>query len=129
MPIDKSKITKEMLAKAAQCETADELIAMAKKEGIAITKAEAEAYLDELQNIELDINALDKVAGGGSYDCSNKNCADSTQTCTSNKCVCASGYKENSAKNGCEKDTSGGSDGNSSSFLKTSLLILLGITF
>ena len=76
MPIDKSKITKEMLAKAAQCETADELIAMAKKEGIAITKAEAEAYLDELQNIELDINALDKVAGGGSYDCSNKNCSD-----------------------------------------------------
>ena len=75
MPIDKSKITKEMLAKAAQCETANELIAMAKKEGIAITKAEAEAYLDELQNIELDINALDKVAGGGSYDCSNKNCS------------------------------------------------------
>ena len=63
-----------MLAKAAQCETADELIAMANKEGIAITKAEAEAYLDELQNIELDINALDKVAGG-SYDCSNKNCS------------------------------------------------------
>ena len=64
-------------------------------------------------------------------DCSNKNCADSTQTCdaTTKKCVCASGYKENSAKNGCEKDTSGGSDGNSSSFLKTSLLILLGITF
>lgn len=76
MPIDKSKITKEMLAKAAKCETADELIAMAKKEGIAITKAEAEAYLDELQNIELDINALDKVAGGGSYDCSNNNCSD-----------------------------------------------------
>lgn len=75
MPIDKSKITKKMLAKAAQCETADELIAMAKKEGIAITKAEAEAYLNELQNIELDINALDKVAGGGSYDCSNKNCS------------------------------------------------------
>ncbi len=76
MPIDKSKITKEMLAKAAQCETAEQLIALAKKEGIAITKAEAEAYLDELQNIELDINALDKVAGGGSYDCSNKNCSD-----------------------------------------------------
>ena len=75
MPIDKSKITKEMLAKAAQCETADQLIALAKKEGIAITKAEAEAYLDELQNTELDINALDKVAGGGSYDCSNKNCS------------------------------------------------------
>ena len=75
------------------------------------------------------------AAYGG--DCSSKNCAD-TQTCTSNKCVCASGYKENSAKNGCEQDTSASgsgsgsgssSDGNSSSFLKTSLLILLGITF
>ena len=62
-------------------------------------------------------------------DCTSKNCAD-TQTCdtTTKKCVCASGYKENSAKNGCEKDTSGGSDDNSS-FLKTSLLILLGIAF
>jgi hypothetical protein len=76
MPIDKSKITKEMLAKAAQCETAEQLIALAKASGTEITKAEAEAYLDELQNIELDINALDKVAGGGSYDCSNKNCSD-----------------------------------------------------
>ena len=75
MPIDKSKITKEMLAKAAQCETAEQLIALAKASGTEITKAEAEAYLDELQNIELDINALDKVAGGGSYDCSNKNCS------------------------------------------------------
>ena len=75
MPIDKSKITKEMLAKAAQCETAEQLIALAKTEGFELTKNEAEAYLDELQNIELDINALDKVAGGGSYDCSNNNCS------------------------------------------------------
>ena len=41
MPIDKSKITKEMLAKAAQCETADQLIALAKAEGFEITKDEA----------------------------------------------------------------------------------------
>ena len=75
MPIDKTKITKDMLTKAAKCETADELIAMAKASGTEITKAEAEAYLDELQNIELDINALDKVAGGGSYDCADKNCS------------------------------------------------------
>ena len=64
MPIDKSKITKEMIAKAAKCETADELIALAKTEGIEITKAEAEAYLAELENRELDSKALDKVAGG-----------------------------------------------------------------
>ena len=64
MPIDKSKITKEMLSKAAKCETAEELIALARTEGIEITKAEAEAYLAELDNIELDSKALDKVAGG-----------------------------------------------------------------
>ena len=70
MPIDKSKITKEMIAKAAKCETAEELIALAKTEGIVITKAEAEAYLAELENRELDSKALDKVAGGGCYsDC------------------------------------------------------------
>ncbi len=64
MPIDKTKLTKEMLEKAAKCETADDLIALAKTSGIEITKAEAEAYLDELQNIELDEKTLDEVAGG-----------------------------------------------------------------
>ncbi len=67
MPIDKTKLTKEMIEKAAQCETAEELIALAKTEGIEITKAEAEAYLDELQNVELDNAVLDKVAGGNCY--------------------------------------------------------------
>ena len=62
-------------------------------------------------------------------DCSSKSCDTTTQSCdaTTKKCVCASGYKENSAKNGCEKEAST-TDGNSSSFLKTSLLILFGIT-
>ena len=71
MPIDKSKLTKEMLEKAAQCETAEELIALAKTAGMEITKAEAEAYLAELENVELDAAELDEVAGGGwfSADC------------------------------------------------------------
>ena len=67
MPIDKSRLTKEMIEKAAQCETAEELIALAKTEGIEITKEEAEAYLEELENFELDAEELDKVAGGLSY--------------------------------------------------------------
>ena len=67
MPIDKSKLTKEMLAKAANCNSADELIALAKTEGMEITKAEAEAYLAEMDNVELDNAVLDKVAGGGCY--------------------------------------------------------------
>ena len=70
MPIDKSKITKEMISKAAKCETADELIALAQAEGMEIPKAEAESSLAELSDYELDSKALDKVAGGGCYsDC------------------------------------------------------------
>ncbi|MBQ7746166.1 MAG: hypothetical protein IJT92_01735 [Spirochaetia bacterium] len=70
MPIDKTKITNDMLEKAANCKTADELIALAKAEGMEITKAEAESYLAELSDYELDSKALDKVAGGGCYsDC------------------------------------------------------------
>ena len=64
MPIDKSKITKEMSAKALECETAEELMTLAKAEGFTLTKEEAEAYLAELENRELDSKALDKVAGG-----------------------------------------------------------------
>ena len=64
MPIDKTKMTKEMLKRAAMCQTADELIALAKGNGIDITKEEAESYLDELENVELDKETLDKVAGG-----------------------------------------------------------------
>ena len=70
MPIDKSAISKEMLAKAMQCETADELIALAKSNGYAITKTEAEAYLSELDDVELDEASLQEVAGGRCYnDC------------------------------------------------------------
>ncbi|MBO7517095.1 MAG: Nif11-like leader peptide family natural product precursor [Spirochaetia bacterium] len=67
MPIDRAKLPKVMMIKAAQCETADELIELAKTDGFEITKAEAEAYLSELDNMELDAADLDKVAGGGCY--------------------------------------------------------------
>ena len=39
----------------------------AKNEGFDITLEEAEGYLDELSDIELDRENLDKVAGGGCY--------------------------------------------------------------
>ena len=64
MPIDKTKLTKEMIEKALHCKTPEELIALAKTEGIEITKAEAEAYMDELQNVELDEKTLNAIAGG-----------------------------------------------------------------
>ena len=67
MPIDKSKITKEMMEKALECETAEELMTLAKAEGFTLTKEEAEAYMAEMDNMELDENALDNVAGGMCY--------------------------------------------------------------
>ncbi|MBQ9571896.1 MAG: hypothetical protein IJR22_00710 [Acidaminococcaceae bacterium] len=67
MPINKNELTKEMLAKAMQCETADELIALAKTEDIKLTKEEAEAYLAELDDYELDGEELKQVAGGMCY--------------------------------------------------------------
>ena len=55
----------KMLAKAMQCETADELIALAKTGGYELTKEEAEAYLAEMSDVELDEKAVKKVAGAG----------------------------------------------------------------
>ncbi len=77
MPIDMTKITKEMVAKALECKTVDELIALAKAEGFTLTKEEAEAYLSEMDNMELDEDALDNVAGGMCYSAglgSNERC-------------------------------------------------------
>ena len=67
MPIDKTKITKEMLDKALECKTAEELMALCKAKGFEITKEEAESYMAELENTELDSESLSKVAGGYCY--------------------------------------------------------------
>ena len=66
MPINENELTKEILAKAMKCETAEDLIALAKAEGIDLTKEEAEAYLAERDDVELDDTALQQVAGGTS---------------------------------------------------------------
>ena len=47
-----------------QCETAEDLIAFAKTQGVEITKEEAEANLDELSEMELEVGNLDNIAGG-----------------------------------------------------------------
>ena len=65
MPINKKELTKEQIVKAVQSKTADELMELAKAEGFAITKDEAEAYFAELSDIELDAKTLKNVAGGG----------------------------------------------------------------
>ncbi len=64
MSINRNEITKEMLVKAMQCHTAEELMALAKSEDRELTKEEAEAYLAEMDDFELEEEALEKVAGG-----------------------------------------------------------------
>ena len=65
MPISKNELTKEMIERVMQCETAEDLVTLAKSEGIELTKEDAEAYMAEMEDVELDSDALKKVAGGG----------------------------------------------------------------
>jgi len=67
MPINKNELTKEMMEKAMQCKSADELIALAKTGGFEMTKEEAESYMEELSDFELDGIALKNIAGGKCY--------------------------------------------------------------
>ena len=68
MPINKKELTKEQIEKARQCKSVDELMALAKSEGFDITKEEAEAYMAELADVELNEETLKKVAGGICWD-------------------------------------------------------------
>ena len=67
MPINKNELTKEMIEKAMQCKSAEELMELARSEGIEITKDEAEAYFAELADVELNTEQLQKIAGGVCY--------------------------------------------------------------
>ena len=68
MPINKNELTREQLEKAMHCKTADELMKAAKAEGYELTKNEAEAYMAEMVDVELDEETLTKAAGGGCYN-------------------------------------------------------------
>ena len=63
--INMNELTKEQIQKAMGCKTVDELIAAAKAEGLELTKDEAEAYMAELADEEIDLEMLNNVAGGG----------------------------------------------------------------
>ena len=61
---DKKEFTKEQIEMALGCETVEELLALAKDGGIEMTKEEAEVYMAELEDFELDDASLKNVAGG-----------------------------------------------------------------
>ena len=69
MPIYKKDLTKEMVVKAMQCKTPEELMELAKSGGYEITKEEAGVYMAELADYDLDEEKLQAIAGGtGPYD-------------------------------------------------------------
>nr|AIF26647.1 hypothetical protein [uncultured bacterium fosmid pJB77G10] len=55
---------KELFDKAKDCETAEELVALAKENGYELDLEDAEAYYQEISEGELADEELDNVAGG-----------------------------------------------------------------
>ena len=65
--INMNELTKEQIQKAMACESVEELMEMAKAVGVELTKEEADAYMAEIEDMELDSDALKQVAGGLCY--------------------------------------------------------------
>ena len=65
--VDRNELTKEMIDKAMQCKTADKLLKLAESEGYEMTREEAEAYIAEIADFELDEETLERAAGGSCY--------------------------------------------------------------
>ena len=61
------ELNKELLAKAKEAKTPEELLTLAKENGMELTEAEAKTYFDLLhpQTGELSDDELDNVSGGG----------------------------------------------------------------
>ena len=58
------KFTKEQITKAMACKSVDELLTLAKSEGVELTREQAETYFAQLSKNELSAEELAKVAGG-----------------------------------------------------------------
>ena len=71
---EQKTLSKELLQKAMACETSEELIKLAKSEGFTVTQEEAEAFLAQSQDVELDNVDLEAVAGGCTKDCGGVRC-------------------------------------------------------
>ena len=69
---DNNKIPQELIEKAMKCETAEELMKLAKENGVALTKDEAEAYLAEGGTVNLSDEDMARVAGGVDWKCAFK---------------------------------------------------------
>ena len=62
--LKREELTKEMVQQALKCKDADELLALAKSRDYEMTRVEAEAYMAEINDFQLDDEAMKAVAGG-----------------------------------------------------------------
>ena len=58
------KLTQEMIEKAREVKTAEELLLIAKENGIEMTSDEAQTYFEQVNANKLDDDLLDGVSGG-----------------------------------------------------------------
>ena len=65
--LKREELTKEMVQQALKCKDADELLALAKSRDYEMTREEAEAYMAEIDDFQLDDEAMKAVAGGFCY--------------------------------------------------------------
>ena len=64
MKINDKEISKELIAKAMQCDSPEELVALAKTEGIEMTPKQAEAFFEQMEDFDLSSDQMKQVAGG-----------------------------------------------------------------
>lgn len=99
---------KELLEQAKKAKSAEELMSLAKENGMELTKEEAEAYFAQLNKSgELSDEELDNVAGGGChnkdgrlvvtvwYNCSDFTCKKCGQKNTGDHFHIIDGYRTN----------------------------------
>ena len=58
------KLTQEIIEKAREVKTAEELLLLAKENGIEMTADEAQTYFEQINANKLDDDLLDDVSGG-----------------------------------------------------------------
>ena len=58
------KLTQEMMEKSRAAKSADELLEIAKANGVELTADEAKTYFEQISSCQLDEDLLEGVAGG-----------------------------------------------------------------
>ncbi|MDE7399062.1 MAG: hypothetical protein K2N06_05985 [Oscillospiraceae bacterium] len=93
-----NKLTQELIEKAKQAKSAEELLSLAKENEIELSEIEAKAYFEQLNKSgELSDEELDNVSGGGCH--TNVDGKKYTVVTSGNPCFTGQ-YQKNSCRNG-----------------------------